>query len=169
MSLTIQWGELTAAKKPLQLSGSVDLAEAVKERADLVDAGPLHVQVQATYSSGVARVQGEAEAEFKFQCSRCLEPFKKRIRFPLREMFTKDKSILEAETEDLIHLVGTDEIDLAPVARENALLELPIAPICQEHCAGLCPVCGQNLNEATCGCEREQIDPRLAGLKDFFK
>ena len=107
MSLTIQWGELTAAKKPLQLSGSVDLAEAVKERADLVDAGPLHVQVQATDSSGVARVQGEAEAEFKFQCSRCLEPFKKRIRFPLREMFTKDKSILEAETEELIHLVGT--------------------------------------------------------------
>jgi uncharacterized protein len=56
-------------------------------------------------------------------------------------------------------------IDLAPILREQILLSLPAYPVCRESCKGLCPVCGQNLNERECGCDRRVPDPRWAGLE----
>jgi uncharacterized protein len=58
-------------------------------------------------------------------------------------------------------------IDLDPIIREQLLLALPMSAVCTEDCKGLCPVCGQNLNEKPCGCETRQIDPRLAALKNI--
>jgi uncharacterized protein len=56
-------------------------------------------------------------------------------------------------------------IDLDPVVREQLLLALPSYPVCQEACKGLCSVCGANLNERDCGCDRHVPDPRWAGLE----
>jgi uncharacterized protein len=49
--------------------------------------------------------------------------------------------------------------------REYILLEIPISPLCRPDCKGLCPICGNNLNEDTCHHEEEAGDPRLASLK----
>jgi uncharacterized protein len=59
------------------------------------------------------------------------------------------------------------ELDLSPVVREALILALPPYPVCQEGCKGLCAVCGTNLNERECGCERKVADPRWAGLEKF--
>ena len=55
-------------------------------------------------------------------------------------------------------------VDLDPILREQVLLSLPEYPVCQEGCKGLCSVCGKNLNEGECGCDRKVPDPRWAGL-----
>jgi uncharacterized protein len=47
------------------------------------------------------------------------------------------------------------------------LLALPVSVVCRDECKGLCPVCGQDLNEAECSCERKVVDPRLAVLKSI--
>ena len=57
------------------------------------------------------------------------------------------------------------ELDLAPVVREQVLLALPMDALCRDDCKGLCQVCGGNLNEKECGCDRHVPDPRWAGLK----
>lgn len=67
---------------------------------------------------------------------------------------------------DQIVYTGT-EIDLAPVIREQLLLALPMDLICSEECKGLCQVCGGDMNEAACSCDRHVPDPRWAGLKDI--
>ena len=59
------------------------------------------------------------------------------------------------------------EIDLDPFVREQIALALPGYPLCREGCLGLCPSCGQNLNEKACGCDRRVPDPRWAGLEKF--
>jgi uncharacterized protein len=59
------------------------------------------------------------------------------------------------------------EIDLDPILREQIVLAVPGYPVCKESCKGLCTVCGANLNERECGCERRVPDPRLAGLAKF--
>lgn len=59
------------------------------------------------------------------------------------------------------------EIDLDPILREQVVLALPGYPVCTEGCKGLCSVCGANLNERECGCERRVPDPRWAGLERF--
>jgi uncharacterized protein len=56
-------------------------------------------------------------------------------------------------------------IDVDPVVREQVLLALPSYPVCRESCKGLCSVCGANLNERDCGCDRHVPDPRWAGLE----
>lgn len=59
------------------------------------------------------------------------------------------------------------EIDLAPMVREQVLLALPMGALCTPDCKGLCQVCGQNLNQASCSCDRHVPDPRWAGLKNI--
>jgi uncharacterized protein len=58
-------------------------------------------------------------------------------------------------------------IDLDPILREQVLLALPMHAVCREDCKGLCGMCGQNLNEKSCGCQQKVVDPRLAALKDI--
>ena len=51
----------------------------------------------------------------------------------------------------------------------EALLVWPMKVLCREDCKGLCPVCGQNLNLKTCDCDRTDLDPRMAKIRDIFK
>ena len=57
---------------------------------------------------------------------------------------------------------------LAELATADILLELPTSVLCVESCKGLCPVCGANLNEGDCGCDRSQRDPRLDKLRGLL-
>jgi uncharacterized protein len=60
------------------------------------------------------------------------------------------------------------QIDLEPLLREYALLEIPISPLHSPDCKGLCPVCGENLNKTDCG-HRPEPDSPFAVLKDLLK
>ena len=57
-------------------------------------------------------------------------------------------------------------IDLVPLITEQIILQVPMKALCGETCRGLCPRCGVNLNLASCNCRNEDIDPRLAVLKN---
>jgi len=59
----------------------------------------------------------------------------------------------EAQEQDVdAYPITESQIDLLPALRENLILATPPHPLCQESCAGLCQVCGANLNEGVCGC-----------------
>lgn len=72
------------------------------------------------------------------------------------------------DSEDVSYFSG-ETIDLAPLVRDTLLAAQPLSNVCREDCKGLCLVCGANLNQGDCGCDRFIPDPRLAALKDFFK
>src|SRR5690606_34908452 len=79
----------------------------------------------------------------------------------------------DSETAGSFTLDDADEdvfegktIDLDPIYREQLLLALPMNALCEESCQGLCSRCGQNLNDAKCGCDVREVDPRLAALKN---
>jgi uncharacterized protein len=63
---------------------------------------------------------------------------------------------------------NTHEIDLSFGVRESLLLALPMKVLCSEDCKGLCPHCGANLNEESCDCVAETIDPRWAELRKLL-
>ena len=44
------------------------------------------------------------------------------------------------------------------------VLMVPLKPLCQEDCRGLCPICGANLNRETCSCQAEKSDSPFAAL-----
>jgi uncharacterized protein len=58
----------------------------------------------------------------------------------------------EQEQDVDMYPITEGQIDLLPALRENLILAAPQHALCQESCAGLCQVCGANLNEGVCGC-----------------
>ena len=59
------------------------------------------------------------------------------------------------------------EVNLAALAWEEFAQSLPLQPLCRADCAGLCSICGQNLNLGACACAREESDARLVKLRDL--
>lgn len=101
-------------------------------------------------------IQGEINGEFNTVCARCLEKF----IFPVNTKFTliykkKDIANNNDKIEDGIYIYDKNEIDLFDYLRETLLLELPVKPLCNQNCKGLCPVCGKNLNKENCNCEKK--------------
>jgi uncharacterized protein len=111
-------------------------------------------------------VQGAFEADTKLECVRCLKEFIYPLSWEITELyaFTK-KSVSESEL-----LVPDDaHIDLAPLVREYALLEIPIKPLHDPGCKGLCIECGQDLNLKDCGHSQDPGDSPFATLKDLLE
>lgn len=99
-----------------------------------------------------------------------LESFVDQATVDFSETFalSDDPILQDDEDSDILPLEG-DEIELDSLLQEDFLLAMPTFPLCEEDCKGLCPTCGVNRNEVACSCKNERVDPRLAGLADFFK
>ncbi|MEQ1757915.1 MAG: DUF177 domain-containing protein [Vicinamibacterales bacterium] len=119
------------------------------------------------------RLVGDVRTTLELGCSRCAEPFQLPVSssFDVRYWPMADaERDAEAElSEDDLETsyYADDQIDLNELMREQFYLALPMKPLCQEDCRGLCPHCGTNLNTARCSCTPVWEDPRLAALKSL--
>jgi len=109
------------------------------------------------FSGGIA-AQGTVAAPWEGLCRRCAAPVSGELLIAVEERFG-DPPI----AEDELYPIVDDAIDLAPMVRDAIVLDLPMAPLCREDCAGLCPRCGADRNEGDCGCVVPR-DPRWANL-----
>ncbi|MEE1318999.1 MAG: DUF177 domain-containing protein, partial [Ruminococcus sp.] len=60
------------------------------------------------------------------------------------------------------------KLELDEIVISDVLLSLPQKNLCKDDCKGLCHICGKNLNDGECNCDKRQIDPRLEILKQFM-
>jgi len=125
------------------------------------EGAPVHVEVELqAVNDGIVAV-GVVTAPWEGECRRCLKPARGEVRSEVQEVF--ERHPVEGETRPL---EGID-VDLTETARDAVLLELPLAPLCREDCAGLCPTCGADRNESGCDCVVETKDPRWAALEQI--
>jgi len=118
-------------------------------------------------------IQGKFEAQLQLQCVRCLKDYDHLLAWELTELYVFNRR--DATKEDLI-VPDNAQIDLTEFVKEEALLDIPINPICKEDCQGLCQVCGADLNEGDCGHEDlliesdsdEEENSPFARLKDLL-
>lgn len=123
----------------------------------------------------------------KSGCARCLKPVSVQVDVDFTISFTDAPCALsgpgQAEPKKLQDESGTGasfdllsadeepydgrEVDTDGVLSQEMLLELPMTPLCDEDCKGLCSVCGADLNQGECGCQRKPMDPRWAALKNI--
>ncbi len=119
-------------------------------------------------------VTGSARAPLTGECVRCLEPLEQECEADFQELFSypdaDDRSRFtdtgdDAEDEDdTLNLEG-DLFDLEPVLRDAVVLSLPMQPVCQEDCPGLCPRCGARLADDPDHQHDEAVDIRWAALE----
>jgi uncharacterized protein len=110
---------------------------------------------------GGIEVEGTVSAPWVGPCRRCTEPVSGELHIAVHERFADD--LLAGPSDDELYPITDDDIDLAPLVRDAIVLELPMAPLCRDDCAGLCAQCGANRNEGDCGCVAPR-DPRWANL-----
>lgn len=110
-------------------------------------------------------VQGSFSGDTELECVRCLNEFNFPLKWEITELYAfSKKSISESEL-----LVPDDaHIDLAPLIREYALLEIPINPLHAPDCKGLCIECGQDLNIADCGHSQQEGDTPFGDLRKLL-
>jgi uncharacterized protein len=102
-------------------------------------------------------------------CSRCLDPISEDIEVELTELFAYPGSTTEATTdEDEISRLVDNRIELEQLVCDAVVLALPLVPLCEEDCLGLCVDCGVKWADLEPGHGHEKIDPRWAALVERF-
>ncbi len=154
------------------------------DRAGYKARAAAHVEARLEKLERRVRIDGRAKAAVMAACGRCLTPVSVDVPVEFEVTLVPADEYADDEhqkKEDGEHgatggsfapeeaeedTYSGKVIDLDPIVREQLLLALPGYPVCNEGCKGLCSVCGANLNERDCGCDRHVPDPRWAGLKN---
>ena len=120
---------------------------------------PLVWHADLTNTGDAILVTGTVEGDATTACARCLEP----VTFPLvgeiegYYLLTGEDEAPEDMDDDEFDILPEDKkIDLASLIQAALLVEVPLIPLCDDDCKGLCPSCGANLNTNPCDCTPEE-------------
>jgi len=122
-----------------------------------------HTKVSRTTEGLLVQVEGEAGLDV--QCVYCLKAITQPLHLDFVEMYT-----FPSHADENTELILADDlhIDLMPLIQEYLHLEIPISPVCEPDCKGLCSICGGNLNLSDCNHAEEDGDPRFSVLKGLL-
>jgi DUF177 domain-containing protein len=155
---------LTAGEgRRLTLNVAIDAFELGGERYPVEPrAVPVQIDISRTHAAGYA-LRLRFEATVTGPCMRCLEPAESTFAIDAREVSQPGggEELTSPYIEDGI-------LELQAWARDALALALPASLLCREDCAGLCAVCGANLNSAEPDHGHEVgPDPRWAKLSEL--
>ncbi len=141
--------ELPVALQPLELGG---------QTYEAVPPAPT-VRLEVSRPSGGYALHLRFPVHLEGPCMRCLEPAALDLEVEAREVDQQG-----ADDEELHSpYVSDDELDLGRWAHDATILVLPTRLLCRPDCAGLCPVCGESLNDNPHEHEKP-TDPRWSAL-----
>jgi DUF177 domain-containing protein len=124
----------------------------------------LGVDLRISQASGAEVFDLRLRAHLTGPCMRCLAFAEIESGVSAREFHDPDATPADGLHSDYV----TDEhLDLAAWARDVIALELPEQILCGPDCAGLCPVCGKDLNAEPHEHMEREPDPRWAALGEL--
>jgi uncharacterized protein len=126
---------------------------------------------------GILRVTGRVQAAPQLECSRCLKSFPYPVDAELSVELAPLKTLGPSSEHELVEgelsteFYQGDAIEPIEIVREQLLIALPMVPIHDQDCKGLCSACGMDLNEKTCGCRNDhgETTGAFSELKNLFK
>lgn len=126
------------------------------------------VNVEADFKSFSDSVLLNLRIAYKVQkpCDRCLALTEKA--FSHEYSYTIVTALHEEDQDGRYILAENKLLDLDELVYSSVITEFPTKFLCSSDCRGLCPMCGQNLNEGDCACETKQVDPRLEVLRQLM-
>jgi uncharacterized protein len=128
---------------------------------------PLHVDFTARSVGDGVLVRGPVSTRVRVQCRRCLAEVERDVGDVVNMLFEPLEDEEDAADGELYPIPprGT-ELDLSGPVREQLLLRVPEYVLCREECRGLCPTCGADLNEGSCGCPPPPVASPWDALKN---
>lgn len=162
---------------PQTFKGTVDLKAEELEREEIECLGDVAMDVtvrKGDAGGGEYVAEGAISFQADLRCARCIEPYPFAndstftVRFrPLAQGSDSEEEIEIGSDELEVEFYSEREIALRQLAAEQIQLAVPMKPLCEESCQGLCPRCGANLNRGACNCAENVLDERWDALKDI--
>lgn len=149
--------------------------EQVQLDNDLQVIGPVTGHIRMRRTNQCILVDGWVDLTLKLTCTRCLTEFEQPIHVPFEERFYPTIDVItglpvpRSDEDDVFYIDAHHQLDLTEAIRQNILVNIPMATLCKEDCAGLCAQCGHNLNEGPCDCQPEVEDERLSILRTWLQ
>jgi uncharacterized protein len=124
---------------------------------------PVPAELAVTHASSGTVLELVFEVSLEGPCFRCLQDAELALSLALREYQATKPEGDEEQTEYL----DDDRVDLSAWAHDAIALALPDKILCRDDCAGLCPVCGKDLNAEPHEHVEERTDPRWEKLSEL--
>lgn len=174
MAVKIDVDQITESRKSISFSEPVEGLGLMYGGAEAMDFHfPPSLEVSLVYyrSGQELFFEGFLSGTVEGVCSRCLKTLSFSIEKPFSFVLTPEpfpsKSRELNRDEMGLSFYSSLEIDLSPFVREQLLLALPMRPLCDDNCRGLCGGCGADLNEGPCLCPAPQGDPRMGTFRSL--
>ena len=122
------------------------------EMVRIPEGSPLDISLTLSSVSEGVYVSGSVTAHMQGLCSRCLRELSADIREDIAELVYYPERVVamrengDEEAEEC-YVVTDERIDIEPIIRDALVLALPFGPLCSPDCAGLCPDCGERLDD----------------------
>jgi uncharacterized protein len=131
-------------------------------------------EVRLTRTNRSILVAGTMTAKITGICGRCLNQAGCTFTFDLEEEFfprvnVLDGSVSPGEPDDSNAIDNDNMLNLTDVIRQYTLLSMPTKLLCHQECAGLCPFCGQDLNQGQCQCTPRNRDETIIKVGQLRK
>lgn len=125
------------------------------------------IDVTATAKNRASLVSLTIRACFSYSrsCDRCSTEFTRKMDMLFEHKLAQ--TLVDDGNDDYIETPDF-KLELDDIVISDILLSLPQKNLCKDDCKGLCQICGKNLNEDDCSCDKREIDPRLEMLKQFM-
>lgn len=142
------------------------------ENPDLVELGAVSFEGRLEFFDPDFRFQARYGYRQQLDCCRCLQSIEQKMEGEIDFLIQVGASPEEPgetklESSDLGWMrIASEELDTEPIMIDELLLNIPMKPLCQRDCKGLCGECGADLNRGDCRCEAP-IDPRWQALAAF--
>lgn len=156
---------------------SFDITTSDVDREEVTNVGDasIHVKVQQGDLEGEYLADGTVSFTADLECSRCVEPYPFanpspfHVRFrPRPEASEENEEVEITDKEELdVEFYSERAIPLRDLALEQIQLSIPMKPLCDENCLGLCPACGVNRTRQACSCGESIVDDRWGALKSI--
>lgn len=175
----MQYNVAQLLKAPVGVTRHYTVDEPFGPSEDVSFAGNVQGDVQLTHVNNGIVASAHLHAPVTLECSRCLETFARDLDLSFAERFVPTHDVYtgvpvheveeDEDDEDVYALNAKHEMDLHEAVRQQAVMNVPMQPLHDPDCAGLCPTCGVNRNEHTCDCrESAAVDPRFAALRGLL-
>jgi uncharacterized protein len=160
--------------RPFRWDETESVGVAELDQPDVQALGPVRWRGEIRFVDPGFLLTATTQYQQTLSCQRCLEPLVQPVDEELQLLLVSGPTApkgpehaLAEEDMGVVEVPEGGEVDLRPLLIEQIQLNVPMKPLCRADCAGLCPTCGANLNQGSCNCRNDEIDPRWEGLKAF--
>lgn len=163
---------LSLKGQPKQLEHTYDMKHLIQVNSQLLEISPTYFKGTGRMQAGLFLVKGEISGEYTLSCSRCLSELAQEFTQEIEERFhIDDRPVVNQQENEEIHEVIGSYIELDPWIEEAVMISIPLFPTCAtlEECRNNLPQQGKHWSVQSEQHKKNQIDPRLAKLAQFFQ